>query len=275
VTLIQQAAREVFGVDEVALGEVTTVGIGSAGSSSASRQSWMTGGAVDGACRAVRVRLVNSVAQRLEVPVDSLDVSAGHVRSDDGSVDLSLAAAAAGEIFEETVLYRHSPTGEIDEKGQGDAHVSFAFAAHRAVVDVDLDLGLVKVVDVATAQDVGRVLNPLQLTGQIEGGTLQGVGFAVMEEVVVDRGIVRNPSFTDYIIPTALDAPPVTIAGLIEQPDPGSPLGAKGAGEPPAISSTAAVVAAIRDATGLELPRAPVRPQDIALSLAVAGETEL
>jgi CO/xanthine dehydrogenase Mo-binding subunit len=87
-----------------------------------------------------------------------------------------------------------------------------------------------------------------------------------MEEIVLDHGRVRNPSFTDYVIPTALDMPPVHIAAFIEQPEPGSPMGAKGAGEPPLVSSHCAVVAAIRAATGLELPRAPVRPQDIALS---------
>jgi xanthine dehydrogenase D subunit len=272
VTLIQQIGRDVLGVDDVTLGPVGTTGIGSAGSTSASRQSWMTGGAVDSACRAVRERLLSSAAQRFEVALASLELADGRLRSADGSVDLSLAEAASGEVFEETSVFRHPGTSELDENGQGNAHVSFAFAAHRAVVDVDLDLGLVKVVDVATAQDVGRVLNPLQLVGQVEGGISQGVGFAVMEGIVLDQGRVRNASFTDYIIPTALDMPTVSIQAFIEQPEPGSPLGAKGAGEPPSISSTAAVVAAIRDATGLELRRTPVRPYDIAIALADAEQ---
>ncbi len=116
-----------------------------------------------------------------------------------------------------------------------------------------------------TAQDVGRVLNPVQVVGQIEGGTLQGVGLAVMEELVVTDGQVRNASFTDYLIPTALDAPEVRIAALVEEPEPGAPFGAKGVGEPPTLSSTPAVAAAIRAATGLDLPRVPIRPEDIAL----------
>jgi CO/xanthine dehydrogenase Mo-binding subunit len=120
----------------------------------------------------------------------------------------------------------------------------------------------VRVVHVATAQDVGRVLNPLQVTGQIEGGIAQGMGLAVMEELLVDDGHVRNASFTDYLIPTALDSPTVE-ATLIEQPEPGAPFGAKGVGEPPTISSTPAIVAAIRAATGAECPRVPVRPRDI------------
>jgi len=270
VTLIQQVAREVLGVEEVALGEAGTVGIGSAGSTSASRQTWMTGGAVEAACRAVRGRLLATVAERLSLGAATLALENGRVVSADLDLGLGLdlAEAAAGEVFEETVVFRHSPTVALDENGQGDAHVSFAFAAHRAVVDVDLDLGLVKVVEIATSQDVGRVLNPLQLVGQIEGGISQGVGLAVMEELVMDGGRLRNASFTDYIIPTALDMPEVVIQALVEVPEPGAPFGAKGAGEPPSISSTAAVVAAIRDATGLELARAPVRPQDIALALA-------
>ena len=143
--------------------------------------------------------------------------------------------------------------------------MAFAFVAHRAVVDVDPELGLVKVLQVATAQDIGKALNPLAVTGQIEGGIAQGVGLAVMEEIVLDQGKVRNPSFTDYLLPTALDMPPV-VQTWVEQPERGAPYGAKGVGEPPTISSTGAVVAAIRQATGLPLTRIPVRPDDIALA---------
>jgi xanthine dehydrogenase D subunit len=265
VTLVRQIASEVLGTGEVSLGPVVTAGIGSAGSTSASRQTWMTGGAVEAACKAVRRRLLQYVSDLHGIPLDELDIEDGRVVAG-GSTVASLEDAAPGEVFEETVEFHHEPTSRLDEKGQGDSHVSFAFVAHRAVVDVDLDLGLVKVVEIATSQDVGRVLNPVQVVGQVEGGIAQGVGLAVMEELVLDKGVLRNPSFTDYIIPTALDMPPVSIVALIEEPEPGAPFGAKGVGEPPTISSTAAVVAAIRDATGLELPRAPVRPQDIALA---------
>ena len=119
-----------------------------------------------------------------------------------------------------------------------------------------------RVVQVDTAQDIGLALNPQSVRGQIEGGILQGVGLAVMEELIIDRGVILNASFTDYLLPTFLDAPDVEIA-LIEEPSPWGPFGAKGIGEPPTISSTPAVVAAIRNATGLDLNRVPVRPQDI------------
>jgi xanthine dehydrogenase D subunit len=265
VTLALQIAREVLGVDEVFLAPADT-GIGSAGSTSASRQTWMSGGAVELACRSVRAKFLAHVAAERGVDAESLELRDGRVVSADGAVDVAIAAAAPGIAFEDTVEHHHAPTVRLDGNGQGNAHVSFACAAHRAVVDVDVDLGLVKVVELTTSQDVGRVLNPVQVLGQLEGGAAQGVGLAVMEEIVMDGGRVRNPSFTDYLIPTALDMPPVVVGKLIEEPEPGAPFGAKGVGEPPTISSTAAVAAAIRNATGLELPRVPVRPQDIALA---------
>ncbi len=261
VTLVEQIGRTEFGVDEVTI-EQTDTTIGSAGSTSASRQTWMSGGAVKAACDSVRAKIIQHVAELRGVTPEVLEIRDARVVSLNGEIDIALDAFG-DTIFTDTIEFHHAPTVRLDDDGQGDAHVSFAVAAHRAVVDVDAGLGLVRVVEMATSQDVGRVLNPLQAIGQLEGGTAQGVGLAVMEEIVLDRGKVRNPSFTDYLIPTALDMPTVVIAGFIEVPEPGAPYGAKGIGEPPTISSTPAVAAAIRDATGLELPRVPVRPQDI------------
>jgi CO/xanthine dehydrogenase Mo-binding subunit len=206
----------------------------------------VTGGAVQAACRAVREELRRRARER----------------ADGGGVTPDLAALL-GEPAEETVTWRHRPTHPLDpETGQGRAHVQYAFAAHRAVVDVDTELGLVKVVEIATAQDVGKAMNPQAVEGQIHGGIAQGLGLAVMEEIQVADGVVKNPSFTDYLIPTILDMPPVRL-DVLELADPHAPYGLRGVGEPPAISSTAAVVAAIRDATGLELARIPVRPEHI------------
>ena len=166
-------------------------------------------------------------------------------------------------MIEETVQWRHRPTHPIDpETGQGFAHVQYAFAAHRAVVDVDTDLGLVKVVALDCAQDVGLAMNPQAVVGQIQGGSAQGLGLAIMEEIQVRDGMIRNPSFTDYLIPTILDVPPMRI-DVLEYPDPHAPYGLRGVGEPPTISSGPAIVAAIRAATGLDLARVPVKPEDI------------
>jgi CO/xanthine dehydrogenase Mo-binding subunit len=263
VVIAPQIARSVLGVDEVVLDTVDT-GIGSAGSTSASRQTWMSGGAVDGACRHVREMLFHHVG--MHHGIDPIRLAIDHTDVIDTTSDfrISVAEASANKEFSFTYEHHHRATEDLDENGQGNCHVAFAFVAHRAVVDVDLDLGLVKVVQIATAQDVGRVLNPLSAIGQIEGGLAQGLGLAVMEEIVTEDGRVRNPSFTDYLLPTALDAPDV-VAVMIEEHEPMAPLGAKGIGEPPCVSVTPAIVAAIRAATGKDLSRVPVRPQDICL----------
>lgn len=263
VTLAEQIAREELGPIAVALVTADTE-VGSAGSTSASRQTWMSGGAIQQVCQQARRSLLAQVAAAWGCGVPDLTWSDGEVVREESGQRVGLAEVLAAGSVEAQGEYHHRPTAPLDVDGEGDAHVSMMFVAHRAVVDVDPDLGLVRVVQVATGQDVGRALNPLQVTGQIEGGIAQGVGLAVMEELVVERGEVRNASFTDYLIPTALDAPEV-VATLIEEPEPDAPYGAKGVGEPPTISSGAAVLAAIRAATGLALQRAPVRPADIAL----------
>jgi CO/xanthine dehydrogenase Mo-binding subunit len=263
VTIAPQIARSILGVDEVVLDRIDT-GVGSAGSTSASRQTWMSGGAVDAACRAVRERVFEHVGRLHDVDPLRLVIDGTDVVDSMGELRLPVAEVTAGHVFDETVEYHHRPTEHLDEHGQGNCHTAFAFVAHRAVVDVDPELGLVKVVQVATAQDVGRALNPLSVLGQIEGGISQGLGLAVMEEIVQIDGRIRNASFTDYLLPTMLDMPPV-VATLVEEPDPQAPLGAKGVGEPPCISVTPAIVAAIRAATGKQITRVPVRPTDICL----------
>jgi len=263
VTLAPQIARSVLGVDQV-VQEVSDTQIGSAGSTSASRQTWMSGGAVDGACRLVRERMFEHVGKLHNIDPIRLLIDGTDVVDSIGDFRISVVEATEGITFSETFEHHHRKTEDLDENGQGNCHVAFAFVAHRAVVDVDCDLGLVKVVQIATAQDVGKVLNPLSALGQLEGGIAQGLGLAVMEEIVLENGKVRNPSFTDYLLPTALDAPTV-VAVMIEEPEPQAPLGAKGIGEPPCISVTPAIVAAIRAATGKALLRVPVRPQDICL----------
>ena len=231
-TIISQIARSELGVERIVLDPADT-GIGSAGSSSASRQTMMTGGAVQLACQAVRTQLDEiGGLERLDRPLEA------------------------------TRVYHHRQTREMDENGQGDPHVTFAFAAARALVEVDTDLGLVRVVQFAVAQDVGKAINPQSVVGQIEGGSAQGLGLALMEEIVMKDGKVRNASFTDYLVPTILDMPRVA-SELIEEPEPDVPFGAKGVGELSTCVVPAAVMAALRNATGRELNRLPVKPDDL------------
>ena len=154
VTLAPQIARTVLGVDEVIIDTIDT-GVGSAGSTSASRQTWMSGGAVKGACMLVRQRILEHVAATHSLDVNSLSIVDTEVVDASGAFRMSVVDATAGASFDETFEHHHRATEDLDENGQGNCHVAFAFVAHRAVVDVDEELGLVKVVQIATAQDIG------------------------------------------------------------------------------------------------------------------------
>lgn len=257
-TILTQVAREELGVDDVIL-HVADTGVDSAGSTSASRQTFMGGGAVQLACRAVAEEVFARVLAR-GATAGELGLADERVLAD--GVPVADLVDLLGEPVSATRSFHHRPTTGLDERGQGDVHVMFAFGAQRAVVEVDTDLGLVRVVHLATTIDAGRAINPQGVEGQSEGGSAQGLGLAVMEEIQLREGHIANASFTDYLIPTFLDMPPVATE-IVEDPEPGVPYGAKGVGEIATIVSTAAVVAAIRDATGRPLTRAPVQPDDL------------
>jgi xanthine dehydrogenase D subunit len=261
ITVQAQIARTELGIEKVVVLPADTR-VGSAGSSSASRQTYMTGAAVKMACEAVREHLFERVREEFGGDPGELFLEDGKVVSGGHGIVVLLTELLGGEEIEELVEFHHKETFPLDEKGQGDAHVQFAFAAHRAVVEVDTELGLVRVVEIASAQDVGKAMNPQALEGQIEGGIAQGLGLALMEEIQIGEGKVLNASFTDYLIPTILDMPPVR-AEILELADPEAPYGLKGVGEPPTIASTPAIVAALRDATGRKLSRVPVKPEQI------------
>ncbi|WP_329137763.1 xanthine dehydrogenase subunit D [Streptomyces sp. NBC_01476] len=269
ITVQAQIARSELGVAQVTIQPADTR-VGSAGSTSASRQTYMTGGAVKNTCEAVREQVLEIGRRKFGTyhpawATAELLLEGGKVVTDGGEALAALADVLEGEAVDLELEFRHRPTQAFDLRtGQGNGHVQYSFAAHRAVVEVDTELGLVKVVELACAQDVGKALNPLSVIGQIQGGTTQGLGVAVMEEIVVDprTAKVRNPSFTDYLIPTILDTPDIPV-DVLELADSHAPYGLRGVGEAPTLSSTPAVLAAIRQATGLELNRTPVRPEHL------------
>ncbi|MFE3883304.1 xanthine dehydrogenase family protein molybdopterin-binding subunit [Streptomyces lydicus] len=269
VTVHAQIARTELGVQQVTIQPADTR-VGSAGSTSASRQTYVTGGAVKNACEHVREQVLDIGRRKFGTyhpawATAELLLEGGKVVTDGGEVLANLADVLEDEAVDLELEWRHRPTEPFDlHTGQGNGHVQYSFAAHRAVVEVDTELGLVKVIELACAQDVGKALNPLSVVGQIQGGTTQGLGVAVMEEIIIDpkTAKVRNPSFTDYLIPTILDTPTIPV-DVLELADEHAPYGLRGIGEAPTLSSTPAVLAAIRNATGLELTKTPVRPEHL------------
>ncbi|MFG3113791.1 xanthine dehydrogenase family protein molybdopterin-binding subunit [Streptomyces sp. NPDC048197] len=269
VTIHAQIARTELGVQQVTIAPADTQ-VGSAGSTSAGRQTYMTGGAIKNSCEIVREKVLEIGRRKFGSyhpawATAELLLEGGKVVTDGGEALATIVDVLEDEAVEVEEEFRHRPTEAFDLRtGQGNGHVQYAFAAHRAVVEVDTELGLVKVIELACAQDVGKAVNPLSVIGQIQGGTTQGLGVAVMEEIIVDpkTAKVKNPSFTDYLLPTILDTPTIPV-DYLELADPHAPYGVRGIGEAPTLSSTPAVLAAIRAATGLELNKTPVRPEHL------------
>ena len=237
----EQIARTELGIERVVVLRADTA-VGSAGSTSASRQTYVTGGAVKAACEAVREQLVE-----LGADLDDLD---------------ALAELLRERPLEATVEWHHraDPPARRERPGRRPPPVRLLRPPrrrrrrHRAGARAGRRAG-----DRAGGRPA---INPQALEGQIEGGSAQGLGLALMEEIVVRDGEVLNASFTDYLIPTTLDMPRVRM-DVLEYADPSAPYGLKGVGEPPNITTPPAVVAAVRAATGIALARMPVRPEHI------------
>ncbi len=247
--LAERLVREVLGVERVTLA-LAGAEHRCPGPLASGCQTWIIGGAIERAARDVRAQLLAPVAGRHGMTPELLDIRDGRVVSYDGLVDIPLAEVTAGQTFYVEAEFTHPETTPLNENGQGHPHVAHAFAAHRAVVDVDIESGLVRVREVVTAQDVGRVINPERVSACLDTGITEGVRMAIAGECLAGSE----------------SAPAIRVAALVEEPEPDAPFGAKAVSHPPVISSTAAVVAAVRAATGLELASIPIRSEDIAVS---------
>ncbi|WP_097901823.1 xanthine dehydrogenase family protein molybdopterin-binding subunit [Streptomyces sp. b94] len=259
-TLARQIVQEVLGVEEVHVAAVDT-DQPPAGPATHGRHTWVSGGAVERAAKMVRTQLLQPLAHQFGMSTELLQIADGKITSYDGVLSTTVSETLDGKELWATAQCRPHPTEPLDEYGQGDAFVGLAFCAVRAVVDVDIELGSVRVVEMAVAQDVGRVLNPAQLATRIEAGITQGIGAAVTENLRTAKGLIRHPDLTGYALPTSLDAPDIRIVRLIEERDVVAPFGAKPASAVPVVTAPAAVAAAVRSATGRPVNRLPIRPQ--------------
>jgi CO/xanthine dehydrogenase Mo-binding subunit len=226
------------------------------GKTSASRQTFVTGTAAERAGRALRHGLLR-LANAGEAALLSLEGGRLVVRQDTVVRSIDLAALprdAHGYVqcAEETF---DPPTSPLDADGQGKPYAVYGYGAHLAEVEVDTQLGLVKVLRIIAAHDVGRAINPILVEGQIEGGVAQGIGMALMEEFTPGRG----ENLHDYLIPTIGDVPPIT-AILIERASSAGPFGAKGIGEQALIPTAPAILNAIHHATGARITQIPATP---------------
>jgi CO/xanthine dehydrogenase Mo-binding subunit len=207
------------------------------------------------------VMVVGSIVERAAADIAGRVVAE---QSSGGGTWIEAADRLLAREGEVTCLLQYEPPDWVkwDEKAyKGDAYPVYAWMCDVAEVEVDLDTFEVQVIDFWQAADVGKAINPVMCVGQLEGGTLQAIGWALCEELVWQDGRIVNPRMTNYIIPTALDAPPFTTL-LVEQPYEGGPGGgAKGIGELPMDGGAAAVAAAVEHATGIAMSDLPLTPE--------------
>jgi CO/xanthine dehydrogenase Mo-binding subunit/aerobic-type carbon monoxide dehydrogenase small subunit (CoxS/CutS family) len=235
-----------------------------AGKSSASRQTFVSGNAIMFAGRELRRQLLDLLGLQEPAVLQMVASKDGAVLqgcSGDRNASINLFDFTTDEIVA-AEGYFNPPTVPLDANGQGVPYATFGFAAQFAEVEVDIDLGTVRVLHIHAAHDIGRAINPTQVEGQIHGGIAQGLGMALMERY--ENG--RTDNLHDYLIPTAGDVPPITTY-LIEDPEPLGPFGAKGVGEPALIATAPAILNAIYAATGVRIRQVPATPDVVRSAL--------
>jgi CO/xanthine dehydrogenase Mo-binding subunit len=242
-----------------------------AGTTTASRQLYMSGNAVLKTAHELRAQLLGVAATILGVDADTLDMNDDHVVTADGrTLPMSrlLSECARASVPRSHLGVYHAPAGEpVDlARGSGKVFPDYTFGAHAAEVEVDIETGVVRVLRFAAAHDVGRAINPQSVEGQIQGGAVQGLGYGLMEEVVLEHGINLTTSFATYLIPTAADVPDVR-AVVVESGEGLGPFNARGIGEPPIGPPAAAIANAIEHATGVRITRLPITAERVARGL--------
>ena len=278
VSALAQIAAELLGV---ALTDVTVYNSDSAttplaGTTTATRALYMTGNAVRLAAEAVRGRLLERAARALGAATHEVDLadSSAFVVGDPSRAmpltDLVATCATEGIHRSELVMFRAPFTDGIDpETGQGRVHPDYAYGAQAVEVAVDTETGEVTVLKCVGAHDVGQAINPDAVEGQIEGGTSQGIGYALTEELIYEQGRLVTPSFSEYLIPTSMDMPRVQSI-ILESRSGVGPFGAKGIGEPSLTPVAPAIANAVADAIGVRVRDLPITPEKIVAALAAA-----
>jgi CO/xanthine dehydrogenase Mo-binding subunit len=278
-TALAQLAAEALGVElsAVRLLGPDTDRTPDAGAAVGSRQVFVSGNAVLDAARPIRESLLEAACEQTHVPREVLSLRGGYLYAEEERISLTVADLAAwasarnlrlhGEGF-----YAMQYDPEFPTDGYPYAHEAFTFGAQVAQVLVDVETGVVEVERLAVVQDAGRVVNPHAARGQVEGGAIMGLGYALREELQVQDGRSLNNSLATYVIPTSLDIPRMEVE-ILEIPEPGAPYGAKGIGEATVTPVAPAVANAVTDAIGAPVNRLPLAPQTVLEAIDVAAKS--
>jgi xanthine dehydrogenase molybdenum-binding subunit len=231
-----------------------------------------------GAVKKLKKKLSSKAAHFLKTEIEDLEYENGLIKSNRTGESIKIDKVVREIHFQEpnelcTESYYYEPGSDFQDKGyKGNVSSTYAFASQAIEVEVDTYTGNVRVLGVHVAQDVGKVLNPLGLTGQIEGGVVMGMGYALSEELIVEKGQVLNPNFHNYKIPTACDVPEIHFYP-IETNDAEGPYGAKGVSEAPLIPTPAAIANAVSNAIDVKIDDLPITPEKVLRALKNIGNS--
>ena len=274
-TIISQIVAEVLGIsiDDInVINNDTDVCPWDVGAH-ASRTTFVAGNSALGAAKQIKAQIMEIAARNLGEAVEALDMKDGVIFSmndKEKSIPLSKVLRKAHYVPGGRMLvaeYFYDPPNEnFDQNFKGNLSVSYAYGAHGAEVEVDRETGQVKILNYVAAHDVGKALNPMLLEGQIYGGGLMGIGYALGEKMVLEKGVLKNGNFLDYKMPTARDVPPVQ-AVIVETDEQAGPFGAKGIGEPGLVPTAPAIANAIYDAVGVRIRDLPITPEKVLKAL--------
>lgn len=264
---LTQIASEVLGVPvgDVAIYFADSALTPLAGTTTASRQTYMSGNAVYAAAAELRDRVARVVAEKFGEPPEALSFEGGIVRGVDAAVPIKEAVGmcVANGVAVATLETFYAPRGlEVDSQLHGRIFPDFTFGSHLVDLEVDIDTGFVRLLSYVASHDVGRAINPQSVEGQIRGGATMGIGSALLEEVVVREGVNLTGGFFQYLIPTAADVPPIGCV-VLESGEGLGPFGARGIGEAPIGPPAAAIAGAIEDALGARPTVLPFTPERV------------
>lgn len=282
LTVLGQIAAETLGIStddvHVVSGDTDTTPMDTG--AIASRTTYVTGNAIVRAAEAARELLFEAAAPLLGVKADQLEARDKRIQVlgfPSKSLPISEVALHAETNVGRPAIGSASynpPTVPMDpETGQGKPFNTYVYATQIAEVEVDDETGEVEILRIVAVHDCGTPINPMLVEGQIQGGISMGVGFALQEEILFKDGVQVNPNLTNYIMPTSLDMPDLEVE-LVDNYDPTGPFGAKGAGEPTAVPTAAAIMNAIYDAVGVRITSLPATAEKVMMAILEKREQE-
>jgi len=257
-SIMWQIAGQTLGLslEHITIENSSTALFKDSGTAAASRQTYNTGNAVLDACRKLKENMELAFKRQGK---DLFDIEEGVIKADENIYRLSEVhdVMKKNDVDTKVEGYFKANTSSLDlNSGQGNPYWPYTFAAQKVVVEVDDETGKVEVIEVVACNDSGKIVNPVLAEGQIQGGTAMGIGYALMEEIQIDRGEIKNANFSDYIIPTSLDVPSIRTI-FVEEEEESGPYGAKGLGETAMIPTAPAIINAIYDAVGVRIHELP------------------